>query len=94
MFKLIIYFTSHRPSPPYQRAARKDPPRRSEPSKPANRASGNDRGGRGPSDRRADARSGGGGRGGARGSDKDKNRGGKSDKVLFKASFLFFNCYI
>ncbi|NP_999733.1 katanin p60 ATPase-containing subunit A1 isoform X1 [Strongylocentrotus purpuratus] len=70
----------HRPSPPYQRAARKDPPRRSEPSKPANRAPGNDRGGRGPSDRRGDARSGGGGRGGARGSDKDKNRGGKSDK--------------
>ncbi|XP_063954553.1 katanin p60 ATPase-containing subunit A1 isoform X1 [Lytechinus pictus] len=69
----------HRPSPPYQRAARKDPPRRNEPSKPANRNSGHDRGGRGPSDRRGDGRSAG-GRGGPRGSDKDKGRGGKSDK--------------
>ncbi|XP_071503922.1 katanin p60 ATPase-containing subunit A1-like isoform X2 [Diadema antillarum] len=65
----------HRPSPQYQRPARKEPPRRSEPSRPSNRGGG---GGRGPSDRRGDGRSGGakaGGRGGS-----DRARGGKSDK--------------
>ena len=74
--KFCMCVDLYRPSPQYQRNARKDPPRRNEPSKPSSRVSG----GRGPSDRRGDGR-GAGGRGGARGSDKDKGKGGKQDKV-------------
>ena len=90
---LISVYLHRRPSPPYQRPARKDPPRRNEPSKPSSRVSGHDRGGRGPSDRRGDAR-GAGGRGGARGSDKDKGKGGRSDKVRDALYSLLLQVYM
>ncbi|XP_038048023.1 katanin p60 ATPase-containing subunit A1-like isoform X1 [Patiria miniata] len=66
----------HRPSPQYQRGARKEPPRRSEPSKPSRGGPARDQprpsGGRGPSygDKRNDGR----GRGGGGRDDKKVNR--------------------
>ena len=75
-------FSVSRPSPQYQRGgARKDPPRRSEPSKPSQRGAGRDRGGRaGPSrGGRGDPR----GRQGGGSKDRGEKRGGgKSDGVI------------
>ncbi|XP_072018917.1 katanin p60 ATPase-containing subunit A1-like [Amphiura filiformis] len=69
----------HRPSPQYQRGgARKEPPRRSEPSKPSQRIAGRDRGGRGgPSQAgRGDPR----GRAAGGSRDRGDKKGGKGDK--------------
>ncbi|XP_033635164.1 katanin p60 ATPase-containing subunit A1-like isoform X2 [Asterias rubens] len=77
----------HRPSPQYQRGARKEPPRRSDPSKPSNRVSGRDpprpSGGRGPSqgnaDRRGDQRGRGGGRDEKKVNRKDRDAKGSEE---------------